>query len=380
MQHDLNEPIRGALIELVRRTWGPETAVTGVVSLSRRSSAVSRVSLSGGAGTPASIIVKHVPEIHFGPGLPGRENPEFAEELAAHRLLTRLGAEAGLKAALLAFDPCGITILEDLGPQGHPRQRGYDELVPMLATAYARLHGPTRGRQEEHAELRRACGLSDGIDLRRYGSMALARRARMGRLHLLSRTPAEMAGEVERELDEAIALAEQPGDFLCLIHDDLGNARQTFEVGNDLYLLDFEYTRYSHALLDLCKPLIGKFEMDLHTDNYLWINPYFPIGLATTYRSLMERDHGFAVPDAAWTRAMGGCLVYAMLTMIGRLMELEPDRRLVGTIAQNVNGVLYHLHGLLESLDSTPSVRALIPRYLGLPVQSGRLVLPTMAS
>ena len=135
--------------------------------------------------------------------------------------------------------------------------------------------------------------------------------------------------------------------------------------GDELYLLDFEYARYAHALLDLCKPMLGKFEMEVETGLYVWSCPGFGPGLADAYRAALREMHGTTFDDDAWTPALAAALAASALALVGRLAELEPERRLAGTVAENVNGILYRLLQLLGDMPY-PAARAFIARHLGI--------------
>lgn len=353
---------------LLREHWGA-VDIVGRQVLASRSAIVARLALTGGTGAPRTVVVKHVFPNAWGD--PARTAPEFVEEQAAHRFLASTASEEGLKPRLLAWDPQGIIVLEDLGRDPAPRMRTFDELVPMLARAFARLHGRTRGREGEYLRLRAGAGLPlPDVDVRRYGGPAQARRRVKGAAHLM-----ELAGwrggvdlgVLQKELETAIAAVEAPGPFAALIHDDVANARQTFDAGDELFLLDFEYARYAHALLDLCKPMLGKFEMEVNTGLYVWSCPGFSPALAATYREALREMHDVAFQDGVWSHGLAAALVASALALVGRLAELEPDRRLAGTVAENVSGVLYRLQSLLQANAPYPVIRAFIPRLLCMP-------------
>ncbi|MEA2720548.1 MAG: hypothetical protein QOJ39_2412 [Candidatus Eremiobacteraeota bacterium] len=340
-----------AIAELVRARWGSSAAITGSVPLSARASLSVRAALSG-PGAPDSIIVKHVRAEELGADL-SVTNPEFLEELAAHRFLRAAGAEARLKPALIADDPRGIMVFEDLGREPYVRMRTFEELVPMLATAIARLHTAGAPRIDAYLDTRAALGLAG--DRRRYGTPAQASRVERAARAVLRESGAL---GVARELDDVLACIADPGAFRTVVHDDLGNARQTFEVGHALYLLDFEYAKVGHALLDLGKPMIGKFEVHLESGVYGWTCPRFPIELAGAYRAQRAQLGGTEFDDAAWRRALAASLLWTGLSLIGRLATLEPDRNLLGTVPQNANGIVARTLELVEPLAEFPQLCA----------------------
>jgi hypothetical protein len=170
----------------------------------------------------------------------------------------------------------------------------------------------------------------------------------------------------DRELDEARAfVTECAGPLRVFLHDDLGSARQTFEVGDELFLLDYEYARWGPAPLDLCKAMLGKFEMSLADGSYRWNVLGFGPDLAAEYRAALAEAGGPVVDDSGWDRAVALVLGFHALTLVGWLAHVEPDRRLVGTVPQNVNGILYRLHQVLPS-GVLPGLASFCKRYLGI--------------
>jgi hypothetical protein len=356
--------------DLLHSLWGNDTRIESYDLLSRRSASVARVRLSGPepALAPATVVVKHVAAEDFPLAEPARSNPEFAEEQLAQRFLREIGLEGGLKPALLAWDRRGITILEDLGERNYTRPRTYEELIPLLSDALARLHAGSSDRFDTYLRMRHEAGLGEvSDDTRRYGAVAQARRFEKGRAFVLEQRPSGRRA-LEAEIDSVRSQIDEPGSFRAFIHDDLANARQTFEVGDSLYLLDFEYSRYSHCLLDLCKPMIGKFEINLDTNTYVWTCPNFPLELASTYRRHLDNSYGWRFSDHLWEEGLSVALIYTALTLIGRLVELEPEVLLFGSIQQNINGILFRLAGLLQSKTVHPEFQAFISRFLDFPL------------
>lgn len=335
------------IAEAVRATWGADARVEAYLPISRRAGVVARLRLANAA--PATVIVKH----HG--GVP---NTEFHEELAAQRLLREIGAEKDVKPRLLGWTGHAF-FLEDLGEENFARPRTYGELLPMLAAPLARLHTAARPHLARYAALREELGLRE--DVRRYGTPAEARRFELGCAHFADRARRN-ALQLVRELDRAGALVDAPGPFTTLIHDDLGNARQTFEVGDAILLLDFEYAKSGHALRDFVKMIVGKYEDDLEHGVYTWTQPRFPRAIFDVYRSLLPQ----AFDDALWREHCDAVLIYGTMLLVGRLMHLEPEVKLLGTVVQNINGLLYQLERLLGEQTPFPAVRAAIRHMLDL--------------
>ena len=338
--------------DLVHRSFGSQASIVRVIPVSSRAAVTSRLILRGSG--PPSVFVKHIASEIFPAVKLGDAHVEFAEELVAQRFLQSLQPCAPFRANLLAFDTQGIFLLDDLGEQGHTGMRSFDYIIKRLSRSLAILHLCTREKEIHYNRLRQQAGLGgQADDRRRYGGPAQFRRFEAGReilLRLAGLRNIDTVG-LDHELDRVLAFVKEPGPFLALIHDDLGNARQTFEKGDDLYLLDFEYARFGLCLIDLCKPMMGKFELNLDDGNYLWNDPHFPITFAEAYRVHLKEIGHLCFSDRQWYEGLSAALIFHALTLLGRLDHLEPDRRLVGTILQNVNGILFRLLELIPAED-----------------------------
>lgn len=362
----LPDPIRARVEAALSAAYGGPVRVDEVRPISRRASVSLRAGLAG-AG-PASVFVKHVPpETWPATGLAG-DHVEFAHELLAQRFLEECPPVRPFRPRLRAWDADGFFVLDDLGEVQHAEMRTFGWITRRLARALAAQHVSTLGREARWLELRREMGLGGpDDDRRRYGGPAQAWRFDQGRDFL--RRAARNRGVAppdDPELDEARAFVTAcEGPLRVFLHDDLGNARQTFEVGDELYLLDYEYARWGPAPLDLCKAMLGKFELSLDDGSYLWNVPGFGIDLAEEYRTALAEAGGPEVDGAGWERSVALALAFHAVTLAGRLAHLEPDRRLVGTIPQNLNGILYRLNQLLP-FAVLPGLSGFCERYLGI--------------
>lgn len=363
---------------LLCERFSADTVVAECFPISQRSAITMRARLSG-THAPETVFVKHLHNSEYPAERLYETNVEFAEELLALQFLEQCPPAQPFRAKLIAGDARGLIVLEDLGPEGHAEMRSFDELVELVSAPLALMHAATRDRMQLYLQLRTAAQLGDlDADRRRYGKPAQRMRFALGRDYLLGRSAGRSAEQLRAELNAAEAEIESPGEFFAFSHDDLGNARQTFEMGQRLYLLDFEYAKAGHCLIDLCKPILGKFELSLDTGAYLWTNPNFPLAFAAAYRRRWQNETGLVIDDARWTSALSSAFVYHACTLVGRLMHLEPDRRLLGTVQQNINGILFRLSEVLPD-GYYPELTAFIERFLGADVAS-LASLQTLAS
>ncbi|MEM7425267.1 MAG: hypothetical protein AAF441_04185, partial [Pseudomonadota bacterium] len=260
-------------------------------------------------------------------------------------------------------------LLQDLGTEPYARRRSSGELAKMLARSLAHLHCQSRPHFSCYLELRAGAGLpSPEEDVRRYGGPAYQSLFAMGRDFVLSRHELACvrheAASLAAEFDAVRKRIADPGLFAALIHDDLGNARQTYEVGDALYLLDFETARWGHCLLDLTKPMLGKFERDMSNGNYIWTGSTCGMGLYHAYRSDCSEIYGLNFDDETWGEGMATALMFAGFALTGRLCRLETNRRLVGTVTQNLRRIYACLNDYLTDLGRMPATRKFIVQFL----------------
>lgn len=346
---------------LARTRFGESCRVVDYRLLTRRAASVARVRLTG--APVETVIVKHLDAPATAAEM-AADYPEFANEALNYRFLDALGLSGTLAPALIGEDPAGILMLGDLGDAYALPQRGYEHLVPALARALALLHGTTCGNVADYDALRMRAGLgSRSEDRRKYGAPGVRRLFQAGAALCLAtegRSHRQVAA-LAREFETVEAMMVAPGDYLVLIHDDLANARQTFHAGEAMYLLDFEQAKYSHALLDFVKPMIGKFEVDEVRGISGWQCPAFPIDLPARYRILMAEEHGRSPPE--WDENLAAALIYGAVGLVGRMAAWDSRRRLRGTRRQNINGVIHRLSTLLTVFAAFPAVRAFTADY-----------------
>lgn len=350
---------------LVRSLYGATCEVAAYDKLTERVASVARLRLAGGG--PNLAVAKHLSRPISSAKELIEDDPEFANEVLCYRFLKDVGLDGAIAPTLLGFDLSGVLLLQDLGDAAAQTPRGFDYLVPALGRTLAQLHGDTCGRVEEYLLLRRAMGLGDlQDDWRKYGIPGSRRLFHAGAALCLAceQRYQRDIGALARELAEVEAMITAPGDYLTLVHDDLANARQTYDTGARLYLLDFEQAKFSHALLDFAKPMIGKFEVDDRTNVTSWQCPAFPLALAAHYRDVLRTDFGRTYPDSGWTRNLAAALIFGAMGLVGRMASWDPRRRLQGTPRQNVNAVLHRLLVLLAQLNAFDAVRAFLGDFL----------------
>lgn len=352
----------GEVLGTARAAPGAPPGCAGPDVLTVRVSVVARLRPAGGS---ASVVVKHVPVVLYGAEHRDRWRPELLEEAAAYSFLSR--PEVGFvdRPALLGFHRNGALVLEDLGSRADP----VVPLVgvePRLARVLARLHAATLGRGDAYRAERERLGIDvDAPDGRYDGTTATARRRAAGG-ELLGTWAAALGvaepAAVEALLAPVVESVERPGPWHACIHDDIANHRQCPTRGERMLLLDFENARYAHALLDVAKVLVGKFERDLVAGDMVYVCPGFEASLADRYRRELAAAGGPETGDREWAAALADALVCSTLVQVGSLVELTQRTEVRGGLLANLAALLERLEHLLGAAADRPQLGATRPQ------------------
>lgn len=335
--------------------------------LSSRISPVRRVALSGPAGVPESVVVKHLAAPWYGD--PGGGVPrDFLEEAAAYAFLDGLADRPFReRAALLAWLPGGALVLEDLG--AGERTLPTPRIGDLLAVSFARLHAATAGRGAAHEAARRRMGIDiDGPDPRYDGVDAASRRFARGAEMLAEWCEAlsvATAAEVREQLAVVEAAVLHPGPFAALVHDDLAAGRQCVVRGGRLLLLDWENAKQAHALRDLAKVLVGKFERSLDTGAMVRVCPEMDPSLVARYRRELARAGGPDVDDATWGEALSSAVLFGAVVQVGALLGLYPVTPVTGEVLPNLRDLLLRTGEVLHALPGREDLRRILLRLAG---------------
>lgn len=319
--------------------------------LSSRISPVWRVALDGPPGTPETVIVKHLAPPWYGRPVDAATPRDFQEEAAAYAFFEGLRERAFHdRARRLAWLPAGALVLEDLGASDRslPPARVGD----LLAVAFARLHAATAGRRAAHDEARRALGIDPtGADDRYDGVDAATRRFARGRDALAGWSEAlgvASAADLVALLDAVEAAVLAPGPFHALVHDDVANARQCVVRGGRLLLIDWENAKHAHALRDVAKVLVGKFEQSLEAYEMIRVCPEMEPTLSHRYRRELARAGGPDVDDATWGRELCGAVLFNTVVQVGSLVGLHAVAPVAGQVLPNLRDIVFRMGEVLH--------------------------------
>lgn len=333
--------------------YGGAVRVRARERLSARISPVWRVSVDGPPGAPATVVVKHLAARGYGDPSAGGVPAEFREEAAVYDFFGAMDDRPFReRAERLAWLPGGALVLEDLG--GGDRSLPPARAGDLLAVAFARLHAATAGREAAYRAARLRAGIDvDAPDTRYEGAEAAARRYARGAEVLAGWCAAlavAPAGEVAAMLAAVEDAVLRPGPFHALVHDDLASGRQCVVRGGRLLLLDWENAKHAHALRDLAKVLVGKFERDLDTGEMRWICPEMEPALSVRYRRELARAGGPDAGDAAWGDAFCAAVLFNTVVQVGALVGLHAVTAVHRQVLPNLRGILFRMGQVLHTL------------------------------
>lgn len=208
--------------------------------------------LDGPSHLPATVIVKRTLGMGGGDDLPDRpDSPtvRFFNEWAGLQYLGEIGSDLPLAPRLYAGDrDAGLLVMEDLGAVngftdvllGVDRAAAEAALVAWITTI-GRLHGQTLSRTGRFRQIRDSLGSPDpGFGVRWIAPTFHAM------LDAVDIRPGKALG-VDLAALEAVFL--DPGDFSAFIHAD--PCPDNWAASGETHrLIDFEYSRIGHALLD----------------------------------------------------------------------------------------------------------------------------------
>lgn len=345
--------------------FGGAVRVRPVERLSSRISPVWRVALSGAAGLPATVVVKHLAEPWYGDPAGADVPRDFREEVAAYAFLEPLeDPPFRERARPLAWLPGGALVLEDLGPGDRtlsPARAG-----DLLAVTFARLHAATAGRGAAHHQARTGAGIDpDAPDERYDGVDAAARRfargaqALAGWCEAMGAAPADDVAPLLKAVEEAVL---RPGPFHALVHDDLASGRQCVVRAGRLLLLDWENAKYAHALRDLSKVMVGKFELRIDTDEMVWACPEMEPALPARYRRELARAGGPDVGGAEWGDAFCAAVLFNTVVQVGALVGLYAVTPVAGGLLPNLRMILHRMGEVLHAQQGWEDPRRLLLR------------------
>ena len=324
---DAAERILSEAFGAVRLDAGPLLDSSGRSNLLRFSR------LSGSDSAPASVIVKRAVAMGdeaYDPDQPGGSASRLFNEWASLQFLGEMAPESPLAPRLYGGDrEVGILVMEDLGhsAEGLPdRLLGNDSVAAeadlvAYATTVGRMHGRTVGHVARFHELRDALGSSSPDQLGHDWIQST--------FHAMLDALALTAGPaVDDDLTLLMAGIASPGEFTAFIHAD-PCPDNWLRMGSTDRLLDFEFGRVSHALLD---GVYGRVPFPMHQ--------HVTRTMERAHRTELARTCPAARDDARYAQAVVEACAYWMILVcrwspMTKLLEADQEWG-TGTIRQRL--------------------------------------------
>jgi len=218
--------------------------------------------LDGPAGAPASVVIKRALATgteSYDPAIAGT-GPAWRlfNDWAALQFLNEVAGDAALAPRVLAGDwGTGVLVLEDLrsGIGLHEILLGADpaaaeDALVAYSVTLGRMHARTIGKRGAYRQIRDALGPPAHVAVSTATESSIQAEQLADAFRLTVDTLGVMpATGLDGELAAVATAWAHPGPFLALVHSD-PCPDNCLSVHSTVQLLDFEFARFDHALID----------------------------------------------------------------------------------------------------------------------------------
>jgi hypothetical protein len=217
----------------------------------QRRNLILRASATGPDGVTRPVIIKATRAAGYdATAETAYQTSGLVKEWAATTLLARQASRPGGRAALLSADVTqGVLVFEDYGedlaslvhPLLHGSAGAAAQALKAYAGALAQLHAGTIGCREDHAQIVRTTLPAATLPPPGHGWIEREPRAVIGLL----------GGSIpDDELTLMASRLQSPGPWQALVHGDPCPDNVLLTADGTARLIDFEFARPGHALLD----------------------------------------------------------------------------------------------------------------------------------
>ena len=321
-----------------------------------------RLRVTGGADAGRTVVLKQVNG--FGKSANDWTKSRFYGDALGALFLTQVTGDRHAPRCLGVDVALGFILMADLGSVEslvEPLLEGSADSARTALLSYVRrlgaMHADTAGRQREYDEI--AESLQAPARFRTRQSRRDDDRSLRQGLDGLSRQLAELQRRrvgpaVIDEIEVVAATVRDPGDFAVLLHRDA--CPDNMACGADrLRLIDFEFTRFGHALIDGLYP-----QLPFPT---CWCCNVIPDGLAdeltSAYRSELARGCPSAADDAVYARASAHVTAWWLLCSFGWPFENVVKQDDTWGLASNRSRELTRLSRFADIAERTGELPAL---------------------
>jgi hypothetical protein len=359
-------PIVTAATQLLARRYGAPVVFTDVecISEEERRNRLLRCTLGNSSpGLPATLIIKQVVAKAYNPDdVAAWDTRRFFQDWAGAEFLSSLPGHPGHGPHFYGGDrTLGFFVLEDLGRQ----QRSLVE--PLLegdaataegallryVTRLGNLHADTVGKAADFEAV--LYGANPALRSATTAHQAELRQYVEEFARLLTSLGVHTETHLQAELHGVIDAIEQPGPFAAYIHAD-PCPDNMFYIGDDVRLIDFEFGRFGHALVDAA---YGRIIFPT-----CWCCNRIPtnvlVKLEAAYRSALATGCAAAADDHLFTQALAQVCAFWLLQSCSWLLPGALQEDHTWGIASVRSRILARLEAFITTasdFDQLPATR-----------------------
>ena len=290
------------------------------LSEEERRNTLLRLRVTGGPNAGRTVVLKQVDG--FGKNANDWTKGRFYGDALGALFLTQVSGDRHAPRCLGVDAGLGFILMDDLGAVEslvEPLLEGSADQARTALLTYVRrlgaMHADTAGRQRDYDEI--ADTLQAPPRFRTRQSRRDDDRSLRQGLEGLSRQLADLkmprvGPALIDEVELVAATIRDPGDFAVLLHRDACPNNMAFS-SDRLRLIDFEFTRFGHALIDGLYP-----QLPFPT---CWCCNVIPDGLAdeltAAYRAELVRGCPAAADDSVFARASAHVTAWWLLCSFG---------------------------------------------------------------
>jgi len=363
-------PILAAAERLLSNELGRQVRLGEVASLTdkgRRNVVLRCRNLSGGA--PSSFIVKQVIAENYDPrNTTSWDVRRFLSDWVGAEFLSTILNVPRCSPRFYAGDRAsGFFILEDLGPHRSLVEPLLEEdaasagtALLAFATCLGKLHAATRSHS---AHFERLChDLSPDAGLVAWTSTEFQERIKLLQAGL-ERLAVPSEAAFLQELETVSGAIDRPGPFFTYIHGD-PCPDNVFLSGDQVHLIDFEFGRFGHALIDAT---YGRMMFPT-----CWCANRLPQGVISrvesAYRAELVKGCPAAEDDSIFETALVRVCAFWLLNTLGWQLQgaLREDRTWgIATVRSRLLARLEAFLAIAGERGQLPAVRGMAERLLG---------------
>lgn len=304
-------------------------------------------------------------------------HPSLQKERLVYQFLMQQRNDFSLFPELLAFFP-GTLIIEDLGIDDFSFPDEVSAQSSVLNTL-AKLHAVSSGKEGIFSELEE----QNPISLKGYRILPYQPykhtflNFREGLDYCKKQCSDSKLGNdrCKKEQEEIFDKIKNPAIFHCLIHNDFISRRQSIVKEGQFFLLDFEHAEFSHALLDVFRLYIGKYEFNLKDACFFRKRSPYTLGIEEVYKKQFETSLKYRVEEEVWGRHISATVLFLALGIIGQLQRLPSyfmkyNFQLYPEVSHNedLTSLLQTVKCILNNNNNFPYIKDLIFKSVPVPI------------